>query len=259
MSNPLLASEDVRCWREMDASGLNAILNDPSVRPWIADLSEGEVDLSPAVDNHDNVLLMGEHGAVFFICILPGTYECHTQILPRGRGNWSGKFAIAVLDWMFVHTNAWEIVTRIPAGHIGALALTRSVGFQYEFTSMEPCHFRGKTVHASTWRLSIHDWVGRSALYAALGEKLHGQMAEEALRLLITTPPHAPDLYHDQIAGAAMEMVRNGLMLKALTAYNRWAVLARHRPISMIGSDPPVIAMDLGAMRIKESGIEIVP
>lgn len=258
MSKPLLVS-DVRVWREWNASGVNAILNHPRVRPWVADMAEGQLNISAAVDNTDNILLMGEHGAVFFICIMPGTYECHTQILPEGRGEWAHKLAVAVLDWMFTRSNAWEITTRIPTGHIGALALTRSVGFQYEFTSMEPCMFRGKAVTTSIWRLSIHEWVARSAKSADLGEKLHSQMASEALRLCIQTPPHAEDQYHNHVAGAAVEMVRNGLMAKALFYYNRWAILSRHRPISMLSSDPPVIRMDIGAMKIKEAGIEIVP
>lgn len=253
-----LMKSDVRVWRETDAGGVNAILNHPEVRPWVADIGEGKIDLSASVDNLDNVLLMGEHGAIFFVFILPGTYECHTQILPSGRGPWAAKFAISVLDWMFSRSNAWEVTTRVPAGHIGALALARSVGFRHEFTSMEPCRFRGKVVSASILRLSIHEWVARSAFYFEQGQKLHRQMAEEALRLKISTPPHEDDDYHNQIAGCAIELARNGLMTKAIYAYNRWSVLARHRPISVVSSEPPIIQMDIGQMRIKETSIEIV-
>ena len=258
MSKPLLES-NVRVWREHDAAGINLILNHPDVRPWIADLEIGEVDLSPQVADTNNVLLMGEHGAVFFICFLPGIYECHTQILPKGRGPWAHKFAIAVLDWMFACSNAWEVTTRVPAGHLGALTLTRSVGFQYEFTSMEPCLFRGKTVKASIWRLPMQDWVGRSALYLKLGQKLHDQMTQEALRLCIQGRPHEEDEFHNQVAGVSIELVRNGQIRKGAVFYNRWAALARHRTIGVLSTEPPVIQMDLGAMRVKEVGIEIVP
>lgn len=253
-----LMKSDVRVWRETEASGVNAILNHPEVRPWVADMGDGPIDISASVENLDNILLMGEHGAIFFFCILPGTYECHTQILPSGRGAWAAKFAISVLDWMFSRSNAWEVTTRVPAGHIGALALAKSVGFRHEFVSMEPCQFRGQTVTASILRVSIHDWLARSALYFDLGDKLHQQMAVEALRLGVSTPPHHEDIYHNAVAGCAIELARNGLMTKAIILYNRWSVLARHRLISVVSSDPPVIQMDIGKMRIKETGIEIV-
>jgi len=253
-----LLKSDVRVWRETDAVGVNAILNNSTVRPWVADVADGPLDVSASVANQDNILLMGKYGAIFFLCVMPGTYECHTQILPSGRGQWAFEFAIATLDWMFARSNAWEITTRVPAGHLGALTLARSVGFRHEFTSMEPCKFRGKVVQASILRLGIHEWVAQSECYFQLGETLHDQMAAEADRLGITARPHAEDVYHDQIAGLAIELARYGLIVKGSIVYNRWAILARHRTISMVSKEPPVVGMDLGHMRIKETGIEIV-
>lgn len=259
MQKPLLKS-DLRIWREHDAIGLNIILNHPEVRPWVADINtEGPLDVSHVVANSDNILLMGEYGAILFICIMPGTYECHTQILPDGRGEWASKFAISVLDWMFAKSNAWEVTTRVPEGHIGALALSRSVGFRHEFTSMEPCRFHGKIVPAHILRLSIHEWAAQSNLYAQLGRELHDQMAAEAIRLGIIAPPHQEDVFHSQVSGVAVEMARHGLMVKAVMFYSRWSALARHRPISMVSVEPPVILMDLGKMRITPTGVEIVP
>lgn len=256
---PLLKS-DLRIWRETDAIGLNIILNHPEVRPWVADINiEDPLDVSAVATNPDNILLMGEFGAMLFIFILPGTYECHTQVLPEGRGPWAKLFVVACFDWMFSKSNAWEVTTRIPEGHIGALTLARYVGFRHEFTSMEPCHFQGRLVPANILRLSIHEWVAQSDLYARLGHDLHEQMAHEAIRLGIVAPPHQPDQYHDQVSGIAVEMIRAGMMVKGALFYNRWSVLARHRLVSMVSLDPPVIQMDLGRMHIKPSGIEIVP
>ncbi len=258
MQKSLLAS-DVRVWREHDARGVNVILNHPEVRPWVADTGAGDIDLTPAVENQNNILLMGEHGAIFWQFIMPGTYECHTQVLPAGRGPWAHKFAIAVLDWMFTRSNAWEATTRVPRGHIAALALAKSVGFEEEFVAMDPCRFRGRLVPATTLTLSIHKWMSRSAGYATMGSLLHQQMATEALRLGIAVPSHADDLHHDQVAGASIEMVRHGLTVKGIHFYNRWAALSRHRMISLVSSEPLVVQMDLGQMRIRETGIEITP
>jgi hypothetical protein len=257
MQNKLLKSS-VEVWRATDAVAINGLLNHPAVRPWVADAAEGYLDVSAKVADQNNILLMGEHGAVFFIYIMPGTYECHTQIYPVGRGEWAQGLAIAVLDWMFTRSNAWEVTTRVPAGHLGALTLARSVGFQHEFTSMEPCLFRGKNVKASILRLSIHEWAAQSDYFFRLGESLHEQMAVEADRLGVTAQPHEEDVYHNQVAGAAMELARHGLMVKGVMLYNRWCILARHRTISMVSVDPPVVRMDLGTMHIKETGIEIV-
>lgn len=253
-----LLKSNLRIWRETDAVGVNIILNHPEVRPWVADMGDGVIDISAAVGNPNNILLMGEYGAIFFIYIMPGTYECHTQILPKGRGEWASKFAISVLDWMFSRSNAWEVTTRVPAGHLGALTLARSVGFRHEFTAMDKCLFRGSMVTASILRVSIHDWVAQSDYFYQLGEKLHAQMAEEAGRLGIEAPAHESDQYHSQVAGAAIEMARNSLMAKAVYFYNRWSILGRHRLISVVSVKPPVIQMDLGRMAILDSGIEII-
>jgi hypothetical protein len=113
-------------------------------------------------------------------------------------------------------------------------------------------------VTASIYRLTIHEWIGQSERYFRLGEVLHRQMAGEAARLGIEAQPHEEDAYHNQIAGAAMEMARNGLIVKGLLAYNRWAAMARHRTISMVQKEPPVVRMDIGTMRIRETDIEIV-
>ena len=259
IKNALLKS-DLRIWRETDAIGLNIILNHPEVRPWVADINiEGPLDVSAVATNPDNFLLMGEYGAIMLILVMPGTYEGHTQVLPSGRGEWAKKFVISVLDWMFTRSNAWEITTRIPEGHNGAIGLANFTGFRHEFTSMEPCRFHGNVVQASIWRLGIFDWVGQSDLYARLGHDLHEQMAHEAIRLGITTPPHHEDTYHNQILGASVELARHGLMVKGAMLYQRWAALARHSQISVVSFEPPVIQMDLGRMRIKPVGIEIVP
>lgn len=258
MSDKTLLKTDVRVWRETNAEGVNLILNNPEVRPWVADMTDGVIDISASVSNPDNILLMGKHGAIFFICVMPGTYECHTQILPEGRGGWAHKFAIAVLDWMFARSNAWEVVTRIPSGHLGALTLAKGVGFRYEFTSMEPCHFRGEVVKASTYRQTLQEWIGLSDHFAQAGAHVHLQMLNEAKRLGMNAVPHEEDQYHNQVAGAAVEMARHGFAVKGTLFYDRWAVLARHRSISLVSKDPPIIRMDIGDMHILADGIRIV-
>jgi hypothetical protein len=66
-----------------DASRLNALLNDPRVRPWIAN-GEHVIDVTPQVSNPTNVFLLGEHGAA-----MPALYEALTAVLPEYRGEWT--------------------------------------------------------------------------------------------------------------------------------------------------------------------------
>ena len=80
---------NVEIRREYTADKLNSVLNCPEVRPYVAEVPDGYLDLSRGVKNTNNVLLMGEFGGCFFIKVLPGVYEVHTQVLPEGRGEWA--------------------------------------------------------------------------------------------------------------------------------------------------------------------------
>ncbi len=245
--------------REFTAERINKILNDPAVRPWVADASLGVVDISKQVENPDNVLLMGVFGGVLLLNILPGVFECHSQALPDGRGPWMKGFVTAALEWFFTRTNGWEITTRVPHGHLAARALTKMFPFRYEFTREKECSFLGRMVDVDIYRMSIHDWVEGSEWAQERGEWVHERMAAEAKRLGITTPAHEDDPQHNRIVGAAIEMARHGQVVKAILFYNRWSYLARHAPISLVSQDPPAVRMDIGVLRLDGDDIRIEP
>src|SRR6202161_2077340 len=112
---------EVRVERHLDAGFLNRIANDPHVRPWIAPGKE-PLDLTFHVENRNNVLLAGEHGCCIFLKMLPGVYEVHTQVRREGRGEWTNALTAACAHKMFLQTDAYEIMTRVPAGDIAAKA-----------------------------------------------------------------------------------------------------------------------------------------
>lgn len=243
--------------REFDAKHLNAVLNHESVRPDVADMSLGSLDVSGQVGDQNNILLMGEFGGCLLFFVSPGIFEVHTQILPEGRGAWAKAFIGQMLEWMFTRSNCWEIVTRVPREHIGAKALTIGAGFRKEFSRPDQCKFRGKIMPVDIYRLSIHDWVEASDWALVQGEVFHAQLAAEAERLKVKVPAHDDDPQHNRIAGAAVEMARHGQVIKAVLAYNRWAFLARHAPIGLISEDPPMLKMDIGLLHIKPGGIKV--
>lgn len=143
----VLYDAGVRIERQTTAARINAVLNDPGVRPWVADAAEGKLDITAAVENPNNYCLMAEHGGCMFFRLMPTIYEVHTQVLPEGRGPWAIAMIRAAIHSMFARTDAWEIMTRVPRTHIAAKAATLRVGARFEFTRDDPCLFRGELVN----------------------------------------------------------------------------------------------------------------
>lgn len=249
----------IQVHRETTAERINAILNNEAVRPWVADASEGVLDVAPKVSNPDNVLLMGEgnFGAVFFLKLLPGVYEAHTQVVPEARGNWTHLLTEACVRWMFTRTDAYEIVTRVPEGHIAARAAALQQGLRHEFTRSNECRFRGRLVDVHIHSFRVQDWVSVAPGLTEKGQWFHGRLNEEARRLGIKTPSHADDKNHNRYVGASLEMCENGQAVKGVGLYNRWALVSRHKPVQLLTIDPVSIRMDIGVLRLVGGDIEV--
>lgn len=244
--------------RETDARNINPILNHPAVRPFI-DSRDGAIDVGPVVADPNNIVLAGRLGTCIYLYVMPGVFEVHSACLPEGRGPWMKAFAEASLQWMFTRSNAWEITTRVPHGHIPAKRLTEACGFRLEFSRPSECMFRKEEVGSDIYRHDLMDWAERSAWAREAGGAFHDQLHAEAARLKIEAPAHEDDPQHNCVAGAAIEMARNGQVVKAILYYNRWSYMARHAQIGLVSEDPPVIRMDLGDLHILPEGIEVRP
>lgn len=251
--------------RELDATKINKILNNPEIRPFIADMKEGSIDISSKVADPNNVLLMGEFGGCFFGKFMEGMYEVHTQVLPEGRGNWTKEFLMAVRHYIFTNTDAVEVITRVPREHKGAKQAAEWVGMKYEFTRPNGCIFGGKLMDVDIYSERLQDWVPTDPYVEFEGEWLHEQMESEAHRLGITTKTHENDPNHNRYVGAALCMMRGGQYQKAVAFYNRWVVASRHMQkgklslIKVASLMPPTIEFDEGLLRFKGDSIEIVP
>jgi hypothetical protein len=239
--------------RTTDAAFLNRVLNDPAVRPWVADVAEGKLDLSPRVADDNNVCLIGEHGAFLCFKFMEGMYEVHTQILPSGRGEWARKFAEAGAHHMFMATDCIEILTRVPEGHVAAAALTRAMGFRLQFNTPPECLFRGKRVPCAIHALSLQDWSMRVS--PENGERFHEWLNQK----VAVGEPHAPDPDHNRIVAVTLDMMRGGQIGKAVAWYNRWAIVARHTPIRLLSFAPPQIRFDAGILTLEGGQIRFEP
>jgi hypothetical protein len=253
------APPQVSIERTFSAKRLNEILNHPDVRPWVADPAEGAIDITSAVRNQNNVLLLGAFGGCLCFKLAPGLYEVHSQFLPEGRGPWALAFVKAGAHWMFTNTDALEIVTRVPYGHQAARTLTVAAGMQLEFTRPDGCMFEGKLTPVDIYTMSLQHWLQKASSLIERGRRVHEEMYAQAKELGVKDKPHADDPDHNRVVGAAFEMAMGGQLMKAIGAYNRWATLSRHAPISLISATPPTIKFDIGLMKIVNGKIEITP
>lgn len=243
--------------RHTDAKRINEILNDPIVRPWVADMGEGVLDISTLVSNPHNFCLMGEHGGFVFVKLMPGLYEVHTQILSSGRGRWARAAAAAASRWMFTRTDAYEVVTRVPAGHIGARAIAQNEQMRLEFTREKAVIFRGESVDVHLMGARIQDWMTAAPGLEERGRWFHDRLHAEAERLGVTDPSHGDDPNHNRYVGACFEMVLHGQARKAVYWYNRWALMARHPTVQLASEAPPVVKFDIGYVRLIGADVEV--
>ena len=258
-------------WRTTDTARINEIVNHPQVRPWVADLEEGEIDLAAQVANENTIVLLGEHGGFVLWRLLPGVYEVHTQILPNGRGDWALRFVQAGFRWMFTRTDAFEILTRVPAGHLAAKALAVASGFSFEFTADRRYRFRGKDVLVDVYSTQLQDWAARAPELEDTGRWLHSRFAEEGERIGLTGewrgpakergvkwgPLHGDMPSHNRYVGLTYHMALGGNAARGVAMYNRWA-LASHRPVHLLSKllsvQPPVVWFDHTELRLSPDG-----
>jgi hypothetical protein len=173
----------------------NAIINHASVRPWVMSANDDVLDVRALAADPRGVLMLGEPAYGCFACyrVLDGVYEVHAAVLPDGRGEWCLEFGQSAMRHMFTTTDAIEIITMIPQGHVGTLALAKRTGFK-ERWSRPHCRFRGKDVPYTVYSATMMDWFP----------------ADDAEREAVLE-----------------EMRQSGQQLKAHNWHYRWAFLSR--------------------------------
>lgn len=245
--------------RHLTADRLNAIVNDPSIYSWVRGAYEGTLDFTPLVRDQDNVLVMGEHGGVFFVQQMPGLYEAHTQILPAGRGQWAVECVRSCLTYLFTRTHAVECMTRVPYGNIAAKALAKAIGGIKEFTKAAGWIKDGRELSTDIYSLTVQAWMREAPDLPIWGEWLRAKVAGEYARIGRTDIPVMFGEQHDRYVGAALAMFIGGQPGKAMAFYNRWAALAGAPPIKMIALEPPTL--DCGGVVLVNRGsdFEVMP
>lgn len=227
--------------RETSAERINAIVNHPSVYPFVRGHAIDPLDVSSLTNDPANVLLVGEHGGLLFHQVAANLYEAHTSVLPAGRGAWAIMFAHAALHWMFSRTLAMEIFTRVPQGNKGALGLVRAIHGRFEFERQNGWIMDFDPVPAGIYTRSVADWMRNAPGLAERGAWFHDRLEAEYARHGRQEPPHDDDTVHDRYVGAATEMILGGQPDKGVLFYNRWALMAGYQPVQIIARSPLTI------------------
>jgi hypothetical protein len=238
--------------RIFDGEKINKIVNDPSVYPWVRGPCEGPLDLGPLLLDRKHVCLMGELGGCLFTQQSPGIYQCHSQFLPKGRGEQAITTVREALHFMFTQTDAVEIWTRCPKGNLGARVLAKVIGGREEMTVQRGWVQDGQIIPATIFSLTIQEWMKTAPGLVEIGEWFHDRLEEEGKIIGFEEPFHEDDESHNRFVGACVEMIRNGQPHKGSIFYNRVAAMEGKLPIRIVGVDPIVI--DIGHMILEVHG-----
>lgn len=232
--------------RRFDAAFINRVANDPSVDRWVRGYLTGEIDFSEAVADQRNILLVGEHGGMLFHAHQPGLFECHTLVLPSGRGRWTLGLVEACLHWVFTRTDAIEVMTRVPKGNVRARALVQAIHGVYEFTNKTGWVMDLDTVPADIFSMHVQAWIRDAPGLPERGAWFHAKLEKELARF--GKGFQRWDASGDRHIGAAIEMILGGQPHKGVIFFNRFAALGGYAPASVISTDPVSIDIQTGIL-----------
>ncbi len=203
--------------RSFDATFINEIIAHPSVKRGAEIV--GELDLTAAASDPNNVLLQNDHTAFLLLKKAPCIYEVHTQCLPQGRGPQLREAIKKAFDYMFIATDCMKVITRANEYNRASVKLSKD--------SFEE---KGKTGHYFYFQRTIQQWLELDYGCINEGERFH--------KFLEGQKNHVDDQTHDAYVGAAILMAQKGNMDKAQLVYNSWCLMSGYEPIHILSRQP---------------------
>jgi hypothetical protein len=236
----------------MTADLFNEVANHPDVRPWIGHGLD-PVDLSQAASDPRNVFLWGVDGGWWLHPLGDGVYEIHSLFLKSGRGKTFFEGAREVLRYMFVQTDATEILTKCPDDNRGAIMAAKIVGFRERFRR-ENAWAPG--VGISYWAFTLDDWMARDPQVLAEGRAFHDWLEQAKIDAGSSSEIHDDDEAHDRAAGAAKMLISAGQTQRGVALYNRWAIFAGYATIEAIG--PGLVDIRDAIIQVKDGSMDAI-
>lgn len=232
-----------------DHAEYERIANDPAVLPFVAPHGIDRVDLKPFFENTDNVGFLYNDCGFLVHCLEPGVYEVHSIALPHVRGGYVFSAATMSIRFMFLATEAMELLTRVPHGNVAATALTRKVGFEHEFSRPNGWKTADGAADVEFYAMRYPSWVRHQDWLKASGEWFHS--------LTGISEDHEDDPAHDIYVGAMVETVLGGQPDKAAFLYNRWARFAGYGTVSIVDREPLTFLVDEHLVTVTDGKVEI--
>ena len=238
--------------RDFDAIRLNAVVNDPDVRPFVLAPGTDTLDLTPLVLNLANIALMCDSGGLVFVRAADGMYEVHTQFLASARGAQAVAFTQEAVRWVFTRTDAFELWTKVPESNRAALGLVRAMHGRLEFVRKETFLGAQNVAH---FVLRYPEWAQTDPQNRITGEWFHDKLARKLGQASCGIDPALANS-----TGATLATLRTGQLDKAILWYNRFAVFAGYTPISLLARWPVTLELDGNVIAFSDDakGFEIV-
>ena len=239
--------------RTLDATFLNRVANDESVRPTIG--GSGDVDLSSVIADPGNFAFVSDHGGFILAYDEPGRYGLHTLFLPEGRGANVLASAKDAFRYMFTRTDCVEIVTKVAGSNRPADLMARRAGFSPIFIR-QGIWPDGSDV--TFFAMTLDAWRASDPGLAEVGHDFHEMLAAAKRATGSELPTHPDDDAHDRAAGAAALMASAGQARKAVWTYNRWARLAGYQTIEVLSEAPPIIDVRDALVTVANGELEVL-
>lgn len=242
--------------RTMHASRLNTVANHPDVRPWLG--GKGELDLSLTLADPQNVSLVTDSGG--FICLRKdvGLYDVHSLFFPDRPKRETVQAMRDGLAFMFAETDCVELVTQVPSNNPAAAGLAALGHFTPRFTQASVWPVPDGALDVTWFGLDLWTWAMRAHEPLNAGHAFHAQLEAAKLATGSALDTHADDETHDRIAGATYLMALAGNAVKAVTFYNRWAVVAGYVPITLVSLQPVILDIGDAVMSMRKGELQVL-
>lgn len=244
--------------RVYSADTLNEVVNHHEVRPWVGFPWLGKLDLTQAVADPRNVLLMAEGGGFLFIQQEPGIYEAHSQFLPEHRGENVITAARDAERFMFTRTDCIEIRSKVPHGNVAAAAFAKKMRYELQFERTHGWQTADGLVPCKYYARSITQWANQADELKATGQFFHEKLEVAKIAAGSQMPIHEDDDAHDLYVGATVEMIAAGQIMKAMGFYARWAAFAGYGPIAVIADNPVVIDIGDALLAVRGDDFDVI-